>query len=132
MAVYSFSEASQRALTTWLLCGNVGASSKALVCAAMGLPGSKYLPEDASDFHRCVQLYEAVPEMWRATSVIITNQPKLAALFKHWPDLAATYRSSFDSPQYERFVNSLMAMFVDGMRADGMVELSPGCWAHPE
>lgn len=132
MKVYSFSEASLRDLARWLLCGDVGASSKALVCAAMGLPGGNYLPDDASDFQRCALLYEAVPEMWKATSVIIANQPKLAALFKHWPDLAATYRSSYDSPQRDRFVNSLMTMYEDGMRADGMVELAPGCWAHPE
>lgn len=132
MQVYSFSEASLRALTVWLLCGERGVSSTALVIAALGLPGRIYLPEDASDFQRCVKLYEAVPEMWKATSVIIANHPKLAALFKHWPDLVTTYRSSYDSPQRDRFVNSLMAMYEDGMRADGMVELAPGCWAHPE
>ena len=132
MKIYSFSEESQGALIHWFICGDVGRSSRALVAAAMGKGAGRDLPEDAGGFARCAALYAAVPEMWKATSVIIANQPKLAALFKHWADLEATYRSAPNTPQHDRFVNSLMCMFVDGMTADGMIELSPGCWARSE
>lgn len=132
MKVFKFSEISQQKLIDWLLFGDVGASSKALVTAALGRPTSNYLPDDAGDFARCVQLFEAVPELWKAAGVIIANVPKLAALFAHWPTLSATYRAAPNTPQHDRFVDALMQMYMDGMKADGMIELSPGCWSRPE
>lgn len=132
MKVYKFSETSQQQIIHWLVYGEVGTSSKALLSAALGKATSNYLPDDAWDFQRCHLLFEAVPELWKAAGTIIANAPKLAALLAHWPTLSATYRAAPGTPQHDRFLQAMMTMHIEGMKADGMIELSPGCWAYSE
>ena len=79
-------------ISAWLLTGEVGLSSKAICCAALGLPGEERwsghnnyynYPGDPSDFRRCFLLLEAVPEV---------REPAFAVLSKAhepWPELVA-------------------------------------------
>lgn len=132
MTSYPFNEAEKGLLMEWLLYGDTGRSSRAVIAAALGRPLGDDLPADAGDFARIHALYEAVPGLWKATSVIIINVPKLAALFAHWQTLAQCFRAAPGTPQHDRFADALMAMYLDGMRAGGMVEIEPGVWVHPE
>ncbi|EJF7575729.1 TPA: hypothetical protein JK846_003645 [Escherichia coli] len=131
MTAYPFSPTEQAQLIDWLMYGDVGASSRAIVAAALGKPQGDHLPADSWDFGRVYQLYKAVPGLWKATSVILINVPKLAPLYVHWATLSACYRAAPGTPQHERFAQALMDMYIDAMRSSGKVEISPGVWADP-
>jgi hypothetical protein len=68
----------------WFATGRVGASSRAMACAAADLPHDKSHPCDPGDFNRCLLLLEAVPE--------IRNQmDKIAAISDTWRKLVARW-----------------------------------------
>lgn len=52
----------QRAIE-WLLKGNTGVSSKAMLSVAMGVNAYKDHPHDPSDFYRCLILVKKMPEI---------------------------------------------------------------------
>ena len=53
-------------INVWLMDGDVGASSAAIVTKLTGLnlcnPDDVFAPSDPSDFLRCIKLFECVPE----------------------------------------------------------------------
>jgi hypothetical protein len=68
----------------WFAAGRVGASSRAMACAAADLPHDKSHPYDPGDLNRCLLLLEAVPE--------IRNQmDKIAAISDTWGKLVARW-----------------------------------------
>lgn len=68
----------------WFANGRVGASSKAMACAAADLPHNKSHPYDPDDLNRCLLLLEAVPE-------IRDNMNKVAGISATWTKLVARW-----------------------------------------
>ena len=64
----------------WFGTGEVGASSRAMVLAAVGMPNDGCHPLDPADFNRCLLLLEAVPE-------IRQHMDRVAAISKTWGKL---------------------------------------------
>jgi len=68
----------------WFANGEVGASSKAMACAAAGLPHDKSHPYDPDDLNRCLLLLESVPE-------IRGHMDKISAISDTWCNLVARW-----------------------------------------
>ncbi|MDZ4341323.1 MAG: hypothetical protein U1E51_02665 [Candidatus Binatia bacterium] len=64
----------------WFGQGQVGASSRAMALAAVGMPNDGSHPYDPDDFNRCLLLLEAVPE-------IRQHMDRVAAINKTWAKL---------------------------------------------
>lgn len=71
-------------ILNWFATGRVGSSSKAMACAAAGLPSDKSHPYDPDDLNRCLLLLEAVPE-------VRNNMDKVAAINERWGALVARW-----------------------------------------
>lgn len=68
----------------WFCTGKVGLSSKAMVCAVIGLPCDGDYPRDPDDLNRCLLLLEMVPEVRRSFH-------KIAAINDQWRRLIARW-----------------------------------------
>jgi hypothetical protein len=68
----------------WFATGGVGASSKAMACAVLGLQNDGYVPADPSDLNRCLLLLDSVPE-------IRNHMDKVAAISDTWERLVAKW-----------------------------------------
>ena len=54
-----------KTLLEWFLVGNTGVSSKTIVAKAIGVtPGHSGYPRDPSDFKRCYDLLQSVPDLY--------------------------------------------------------------------
>jgi len=73
----SIEKDSLKKAVTWLLQGEVGESSKRLLCAGLGIPvkwSMDTYPHDAGDFRRCVQLLAEMPDLkYRALARLRNN-----------------------------------------------------------
>ena len=67
-------------ILNWLGTGRVGASSKAMALAVLGIKNDGSHPYDPDDFNRCLLLLKAVPE-------IRQHMDKVAAMNKTWERL---------------------------------------------
>lgn len=74
----------ERKILNWFGTGEVGASSRAMALAALGLPNDKSHPCDPSDFNRCLLLLKAVPE-------ICNHMDRVAAISTIWANLVAKW-----------------------------------------
>ena len=74
-------------LLEWFATGRVGASSKAMACAAAGLPGDKSHPYDPDDFNRCLLLLEAVPEIRDCMDNVAGISGTWAKLVNRWDEV---------------------------------------------
>lgn len=68
----------------WFGTGKVGASSKAMALASIGMANDGSYPCDPADFNRCLLLLEAVPE-------IRNRMDKVAAINGTWGRLVAKW-----------------------------------------
>ena len=71
----------------WFATGRVGASSKAMACAAAGLPGDKSHPYDPDDLNRCLLLLEAVPEIRDCMDKVAEISGTWAKLVTRWDEV---------------------------------------------
>lgn len=86
-------QSTERKLLTWLLTGNVGASSKAIAAHLSGIHCDGSYPHDASDFLRCVLLLEAVPELCDELPRMAEVNAEWKALVEHWDEIESLFRS---------------------------------------
>lgn len=75
----------------WFATGRVGASSKAMACAAAGLPNDKSHPYDPDDLNRCLLLLEAVPEIRGCMSKVAGISDTWAKLVERWDELEQSF-----------------------------------------
>lgn len=77
----------------WLATGEVGASSKCMAFAVVGLPTRKDYPSDAGDFNRCLKLIRTVPEIKKSFPQIATISDYWKVLIEHWDELESLFLS---------------------------------------
>lgn len=75
----------------WLVTGRVGASSKAMACAAVDLPSSGCYPLDPDDLNRCLLLLEQVPEIREHMDKVAAMNKTWAALVERWEQIEQTF-----------------------------------------
>jgi len=75
----------------WFATGRVGASSKAMACAAADLPNDKSHPHDPDDLNRCLLLLEAVPEIRNCMSKIAGISDTWAKLVARWDEAEQSF-----------------------------------------
>ncbi|MBJ7550765.1 hypothetical protein [Marinomonas ostreistagni] len=87
-------------LVKWLLSGDTGTSSKAIVSQMTGIEAedsfSDY-PRDTSDFGRCYRLMKAVPEFRFRISEMASRSERWAALVACWDELDRLYETDKDA-----------------------------------
>lgn len=72
----------------WFGRGEVGASSKAMALAAVGVPDAERdHPYDPDDFRRCLLLLDHVPEIRDEFDAIAAMSPTWSALVERWDEL---------------------------------------------
>ena len=76
-----------RRVLKWFATGNVGSSSRAMACEAVDLPHDKSHPYDPSDFHRCLMLLEAVPEIRQRMDKVAAISGTWAKLVSRWDEV---------------------------------------------
>ena len=86
----------------WLLSGDTGLSSKAMLAAALAAQGDVTKadllsprpehPYDEDDFGRCYRLIEAIPEVADHMDAIAKMSPTWRRMVAAWPELSATWR----------------------------------------
>lgn len=72
-------------ILNWFATGQVGASSKAMALASVGMPNDGSYPWDPDDLNRCLLLLEDVPEIHK-------HMDKIAAINKTWGRLIARWQ----------------------------------------
>lgn len=77
----------QELLLNWFATGRVGASSRAMACAVIGLKHDRSHPSDPSDFNRCLLLLEAVPEIRMHMAKIANISDTWAKLVARWDEV---------------------------------------------
>lgn len=79
----------------WLVNGHVGVSSKAMACAAAGIPLERdpfgNHPYDPDDFNRCLLLIERVPEIKDHMDKIAGISEAWARLVENWDEIEKTF-----------------------------------------
>lgn len=83
----------------WLMSGDTGASSKAMLCHMLGAKGTGkdvdgqpiYFswPSDPSDLRRCLRMLEKFPEFKARVPEMAKRGKYWKALVAHWDELAA-------------------------------------------
>ncbi|SFF05284.1 hypothetical protein [Nitrosomonas sp. Nm166] len=100
-----------RGLIKWLISGDTGISSKAIVAQMTGVEtnnGWSDYPRDGADFGRCHRLLEIMPEFKVRIEEMSQRSPQWAVLVKHWAELTDLYLAK--SPFiYERMEQILSA-----------------------
>jgi len=71
----------------WLSNGKVGASSKAMAFAAIGMPNTKMIPYDPADFNRCLLLIDEIPEIKERFDKISKLSPTWERLIARWDEI---------------------------------------------
>ena len=73
----------------WFANGQVGESSKAMACVAMGNPNNVYLPHpsDPADFNRCLLLLDAVPEIKNVMDKVANISEVWGKLVARWDEV---------------------------------------------
>ncbi len=75
----------------WFGTGRVGASSKAMALAAVGVPNDGSHPGDPDDLNRCLMLLEAAPEIRDQMDRIAAISDTWAALVAQWDEIEQTF-----------------------------------------
>jgi hypothetical protein len=75
----------------WLLTGSVGASAKAMACAALGKENDRSHPQDPDDLNRCLLLLERVPEIRKHMDKLADMSETWAKLVARWPEVEKTF-----------------------------------------
>lgn len=80
-------------LQRWLMVGERGESSNAIVAHLRGLPGLRKTahPHDPDDLKRCLKLLEEVPELKADFPKMRFVSPTWGALVEHWTELTALF-----------------------------------------
>ena len=71
----------------WFGSGQVGASSKAMALASVGIPNDRSHPYDPADLNRCLLLLEAVPEIRSRMDLVADMSEAWAALVSRWDEI---------------------------------------------
>ncbi len=72
----------------WLATGNIGCSSRTMLSITLGYIEDKpSYPMDASDFSRCIDLIEMVPEVGNHFNRIADSHPVWKVLIEEWSNL---------------------------------------------
>ena len=86
-------------LNNWLANGNRGISSEAITSHLTGInfrgPWGLGHPYDPSDFGRCMELLEAVPEFRPRLKEMAEVSPVWAELVENWDELEKLYKEEF-------------------------------------
>jgi hypothetical protein len=77
------------ALTRWLLKGERGLSSNAMVAHIMGMGGTADHPYDPDDLRRCRLLVEQVPVIKICLPSMASCSPVWARIVAHWDELCS-------------------------------------------
>lgn len=89
-------------LTQWLLTGERGVSSEAIVCLALGSKFGVFgnqTPSDAGDFRRCLLLLEAVPTLKPYLVTVVANSsPEWKQMVGCWDILTKIFTEAY--PNY--------------------------------
>jgi hypothetical protein len=105
-------------LVKWVLSGDTGISSKAIVGVMEGVAPSDSFhgchPSDGGDFGRCYRLLEAIPEYKTRMAEMKCVSPEWSVLVDHWEELTELYRQ--DGKMYQR-----MSELLDTCRKRGNV-----------
>lgn len=83
----------------WMLYGETGASSKAIVARLVmnNTGGHLSYPLDPSDLGRCIELLETVPGLKRRFKLMADCGSVWAALVADWPKLTKLYKAEAPS-----------------------------------
>lgn len=87
----TFTRDEYAAMVDWLMGDNVGASSKAILGAAIGGYNGFYYPCDPSDFNRCLLMLEAVPSAWVGVSRLAQKHEKWAVVDENWDRIKESF-----------------------------------------
>lgn len=71
----------------WFVTGRVGASSKAMACAVLGMKHDKSHPRDPADFNRCLLLLEQAPEIRQHMDKVAAINDTWAKLVERWDEV---------------------------------------------
>lgn len=74
-------------ILNWFGCGSVGASSKAMALASIGVPNGGDYPHDPDDLNRCLLLLEAIPEIRLKMDKVAAINETWAKLVERWEEL---------------------------------------------
>lgn len=84
----------------WLIGGDTGVSSKAIVKHMAGIGGQKSLgwdyPHDSDDFGRCYRLLALFPKWRERMPEMAVHSAMWGALGRAWPELTALYEADQD------------------------------------
>jgi hypothetical protein len=122
----------------WIIGDCTGTSSKTIWAAMVGgvegthrLGGRFDIPYDPSDFYRCRQLLQLIPE-WRA------NLGKVAEIFPGWKpmvdvwgELEALYDEESPSGNCPRLYDRMRELVAQCRLTDGWKQTSPYSWSRP-
>ncbi len=87
------SPATSRQVSSWLLGGRTGASSKAMARHLAGLgDGGRDHPSDAADFERCLGLLDAAPALRGLLPRMSGLRPQWAGLVARWDEIEVFVR----------------------------------------
>lgn len=79
-----------------LMTGETGLSSKTMICIHTGneMDGKWgfYAPRDVSDFRRCWELLQLVPEVKNSFALIAEKCPKFKGVIENWDVISAAYK----------------------------------------
>jgi len=75
----------------WFGSGKVGASSKAMALAAVGIPNDGSHPHDPADFNRCLLLLDAVPEIRSRMDFVSDISETWAVLVSRWDEIETCF-----------------------------------------
>lgn len=91
------SESLNEKVLKWLFVGSVGASSKAMACAAVGLrvQGGGHYPLDADDFSRCAAFLHDVPEARQHFAMIADMNPVWKVMIENWEELEGLFNNGW-------------------------------------
>lgn len=98
-------------ILNWFATGRVGASSKAMACAAADMPNDGSHPYDPDDLNRCLLLLEAVPEIRQHMNKIAGINDTWAKLVKRWDEVE------------QCFIDEVGLNWVKGRKASKTYEL---------
>jgi len=87
-------------LIVWLLNGEKGLSSKAMVAHIMGMGGTADHPYDPDDLRRCRLLVEQVPVIGALLPRMATCSPVWARIIAHWDELCSLMDS--EAPDWRK------------------------------
>jgi putative aminopeptidase FrvX len=86
------SERPELRIVAWMLSGDTGISSEAIVSKMTGLPtryGFMCEPADPSDLGRCLRLLRKFPEWGARIGEMAEVSQRWSALVAHWDEIAA-------------------------------------------